>query len=1009
MRSERICPDCGQALPADAPRGLCPQCLMGAARSGPASGGNGATGGREPGVAGVLATIAQTIGPVPRVLLRDTTPGEEPGPIVTPVSLAAGGSIRYRIDGEIARGGMGTVLKGRDPDLGRDVALKVLRDDYRDDATMIRRFVEEAQIGGQLQHPGIVPIYELGTLADRRPFFAMKLVKGRTLAELLAQRPDPAAELPRHLSIFEAVCQTMAYAHARGVIHRDLKPSNVMVGSFGEVQVMDWGLAKVLPRGGVVDDATAGKVRDETVIATARSGSDAEDAALSHAGSVLGTPSYMAPEQARGEGDQVDQRADVFALGSILCEVLTGVPAFTGRSSGAILRKAALGDTGEALRCLDSCRADPELIGLAKDCLAREREDRPHDAGAVSGRMTAYLAGVQARLRQAELAHAAEVARTEEARATAAQERKAREEAQARAVAERRTRRLTAALAATVVLALAAGGGGWLWVQNEREVRQARVARDVNAALNLATALRVQASSAATGSAALFAQAREQAQRALALIETGPADALLAAQVRRMQADLDQEEKDRTLVAALDEARLKQAETIAGENRFAQERAVPVFREAMRAYGLPAGEGDPKAAAQRIRGRPAAVREAIVAALDEWDELAGDPSLHITEPHRPWLQAVLAAAEPDTPWSQQVRAARAEPNEARRRVALEKLAASADVTRVPARALTRLAWKLEPASSEPLLRRAQRQYPADFWVNEYLGWVLISVSPLDRGEAVRFLTAAAALRPDSPGCLVNLGLALKEKGQSDEAIACDRKAIELDPKFANPHNNLGVALKDKGQVDEAIACYRKAIELDPELAMAHNNLGVALKAKGQWDEAIACHRKAIELDPKFALAHSNLRAALTEKGQVDEAIACFRKTIELEPKLAWAHNELGALLLEKGQVDEAIACYRKAIELDPNYALAHANLGAALKDKGQVDEAIACYRKAIELEPELAMAHNNLGVVLANKGQVDEEIACYRKAIELDPNYAAAHNNLGLTLQAKGQWDEAIA
>src|SRR5207253_5940730 len=130
-------------------------------------------------------------------------------------------------DGEIARGGMGAVLKGRDPDLGREVALKVLRDDYRDQPAMVCRFVEEAQIGGQLQHPGIVPIYELGTMADRRPFFAMKLVKGHTLSSLLAERPAPAHDLPRFLSIFEAVGQTMAYAHARGVIHRDLKPSNV--------------------------------------------------------------------------------------------------------------------------------------------------------------------------------------------------------------------------------------------------------------------------------------------------------------------------------------------------------------------------------------------------------------------------------------------------------------------------------------------------------------------------------------------------------------------------------------------------------------------------------------------------------------------------------------------------------------------------------------------------------------------------------------------------------------
>src|ERR1700733_9229977 len=136
---------------------------------------------------------------------------------------------------------MGAVLKGRDADLGRDLAVKVLLEAHRDKPELLRRFVEEAQIGGQLQHPGLAPGYELGTFADSRPYFTMKLVKGRTLAQFLNERSGPADDLPRFPGIFEQVCQTVAYAHARGVIHRDLKPTNVMVGSFGEVQVMDWG------------------------------------------------------------------------------------------------------------------------------------------------------------------------------------------------------------------------------------------------------------------------------------------------------------------------------------------------------------------------------------------------------------------------------------------------------------------------------------------------------------------------------------------------------------------------------------------------------------------------------------------------------------------------------------------------------------------------------------------------------------------------------------------------
>src|SRR5262249_20060149 len=154
--------------------------------------------------------------------------------------------------------------------------------------------------------------------------------KGRTLAALLADRRDPSAGQPRLLTVFHQAAQTVAYAHARGVIHRDLKPSNVMVGGFGEVQVMDWGLAKIVSRGGIVDDREAGKTpANEPPIGAARTG---RGAGLSVVGSVMGTPAYMAPEQARGETERLDERCDVFALGSILCEILTGQPAFTGRS-----------------------------------------------------------------------------------------------------------------------------------------------------------------------------------------------------------------------------------------------------------------------------------------------------------------------------------------------------------------------------------------------------------------------------------------------------------------------------------------------------------------------------------------------------------------------------------------------------------------------------------------------------------------------------------------------------
>ncbi len=748
------------------------------------------------GPGSVLSALRRSLGDLRPVLLREAQ--GESAHVVKPRSDAMPPpeltGDRYQLQGEIARGGMGVVLRGRDVDLGRDLAVKVLLEKYAGRPEVARRFIEEAQIGGQLQHPGVVPVYDIGRFGDL-PFFTMKLVKGKTLAALLSERTDLTADRPHLLGIALKVAQTLAYAHAKGVIHRDLKPANIMVGSFGEVQVMDWGLAKVLAEGGVADEKKASREhqvpQDVTTIRTARSvgsgaGTDTE------AGSLLGTPAYMPPEQANGEIADLDRRADVFGLGAILCEILTGKPPYVGRSYEEVRRKACNGDLADATARLDGCGADPELVALTKACLAPEAVDRPKDAQAVAEALTAYLGGVQARLRQAELAEAA---------------------ARARAAEEAKRRRLTLALAATVLLALALGGGGWLWVKADRDARQAQVTREVHDALSQAAALREQARTAAVGGTALFAQAREQAQRARALAESGPAEKALTAQVRQLQADLDEEEKDHRLIAALDEARLAQAELVAGESRFAIERAVPKFREAFRAYGLAAGEGEPKVAAERIRQRPAAVRQAILAALDEWDYLADSKKVAVPETHREWLRAVLEAAEPDDAWGKKVRAARRESDAGKRQVALEALAESAKVTELPARALTRLAMQLGPAQKAALLRRAQRQYPADFWVNHDLGTVLEQVTRPELGEAVRFLTAAVALRPESPGAHNNLGNALYHKGQLDEAIACYHKALELDPKAALVHRNLGHALYREGQVDEAIASCKKAMAI----------------------------------------------------------------------------------------------------------------------------------------------------------------------------------------------------
>jgi serine/threonine-protein kinase len=589
--------------------------------------------------ASVLKALAADLPAVPRVQLREP-PTEGPAPVNLPDSPArpeepSDPEGRYQLLGEIARGGMGAVHRGRDADLGREVAVKVLLETHQGKTELVQRFVEEAQIAGQLQHPGITPVYELGQFRDRRPYFAMKLVKGKTLAALLAARKDPGEDQPRFVGIFGQVCQTLAYAHARGVIHRDLKPSNVMVGAFGEVQVMDWGLAKVL---GEQPSRERPSPEEVSVIRTQRSQGAAtpEVGVHTEAGTMLGTPAYVAPEQARGEVELVDERADVFGLGAILCEILTGRPPFTGKGAEA-QRKAQTAQLDDAHARLDGCGAEGELIGLAKRCLAAEPWQRPQHAGEVAEAVTAYQQSVVERLRQAELARAHERVKAQE---------------------ERKRRRLAVGLAAAVVGVVLVGGGSAFWLLRQAAERRLALRQGVEVALDKAAELQQQAR---------WAEARavlDQAEHRLG--DAGPAD--LRRRVQQARADLE-------LVDRLDAARLKAATLVEGQFDFtgaARDYAV-AFRQAQ--LGQPGDE----VAAVAARLRASAVKDQLVAALDDWAGLTTD------RPGRAWLLAVARQADPDR-WRARLR----DPKVWQDRGALERLARQAQVERLSPSLLTSL-------------------------------------------------------------------------------------------------------------------------------------------------------------------------------------------------------------------------------------------------------------------------------------------------------------------------------
>lgn len=427
-----------------------------------------------------LATGMPGLGGLVAGALADESAGAPEGEDTeTRLELADGS---FRVLGVLARGGMGVVLRGRDEEIGRHVAIKVLRGDAQASARL--RFIEEAQVAGQLEHPGIVPIYSLGTDDAGRPFFAMKLVEGETLAECLAKRADPRAERARFLGLFLQVCQTVAYAHARAVIHRDLKPANVMVGAFGEVQVLDWGLAKVLGTEERVPERTeSGRERaPETV----RTRTDSGSASIS--GTVMGTPGYMPPEQAQGEVERLDRRSDVFSLGAILCTILTGEPPFPGDRRQA-LEETRAGRIGPALERLARCGADPALVALARRSLAVDPAERPADAGEVAAEVERSLVAVEER------AHAA---------------RLEAEAARARAEAERRGRRRTVLLTAGGAAALVLGLVGTLTFA----VRASDRAEEASLAESEARAAERRAKDAAAASEAAQLEAQRGAEKA---------------------------------------------------------------------------------------------------------------------------------------------------------------------------------------------------------------------------------------------------------------------------------------------------------------------------------------------------------------------------------------------------------------------------------------------------------------------------------------------------------------
>ena len=979
-----------------------------------------------------------------QVTLRDLANEREP--LLRPQSDAMPREApeRYQLQGEIARGGMGAILRGRDLGLGRELAIKVLLESHQANPQIVQRFVEEAQIGGQLQHPGIVPIYELGALPDQRPFIAMKLVKGQTLAALLAERTrlasggrqpadgansanqgtdvrhspgadraqgaagnqgadaprSPAHDLARFLSIFEAVCQTMAYAHARGVIHRDLKPSNIMVGAFGEVQVMDWGLAKVLAHGGIADEARTGADL-ASVISTVRSGSSAGGGSESQAGSVLGTPAYMAPEQARGEIDRLDERCDVFGLGAILCEILTGEPPYRASTREGVRAKAARADLHDCHSRLAVCGADPELVALASDCLSGVAEARPRDASAISARLKTHIAKVQERLHSLELARVA---------------------ADARAAVERRKRKWQLGLTAVVAAFLSAGAGGFALF--------AVILQGKNDALARANSeLDEQRDQARTAVDEMYTQVAEKWLKNRPLLGQVQRDFLAKA-----LAYYEQFVRDPGALPDLGRAYLRVGQIQGAMNRrepalTAFHRAVDIFKKLLQEEpGRPEYRSDLAFSLfglgndGRYYGRDwASHRQALAIRRGLVEEFPTNPHYRRAlgeSYHEFWhgpdpveaeecltksldIAEALAAEFPEDPDYQQyvgqrlcdlagMRQGAGRYAEAEHLVSQGADLLRAIVKRYPGRPEYRmvLAWNRMFLGVLLLRAKPSREQRPTAWDHHGLGELFM---PCQRcGEAEAALLESDALWQELADNF------------PDVAVYCD---FQAGCRFF-----LADLFRASGRIDQAHDLYQRiapvverevaedpsATHLRRNQILLHRGMAEVLRCQGQFDEADTHYRLAVELsrklEPDFpALARSARQILvqrmteygdfLAEAGRGSEAEQVLKEALSREERLA-ADRSVSALDLEAlarlltscpvvGLRDpqRAIDAARRASEMDANDERILATLGMAYYRAGAWAESITAFSRSIHLStvasPDvclfLAMAHWQTG------------------------------------------------
>lgn len=890
---------------------------------------------------------------------------------------------------KLGEGGMGTVYRVHDACLGRDAALKLMN--REGDARGLERFLREVKITARLDHPAIPPVYEAGKTAAGQHYLVMKVIEGETLADRIKKVHEGGraskGELRLLLEALVRVAEALNYAHSLGIIHRDLKPENIMIGRFGEVLVMDWGIAKDLGE-------SASSELDQ-LLECAVSREDLSAVGVTLSGSMIGTPGYMAPEQIDGESSE---KSDIFALGVILTEILTGKRAIAGNTA---VEKVAATASGNSRGPRDLLRSAPiELDYLARQALLSDPKRRlngvefianlrhylagedlenypyslldrffrwsgKHPAWIVGGAfffvMASGLASVYQVVEQAEQARKAALAKanlasTSEANLKAALQRMS--------VLEGRVKRGIGEdeLKEELKEILALSGENYDFCLAAAELcRTGQFYKDERAWLERAIKV------SPPGYEALFLLHQQE-------MREYPNKRFFITKAARRLADAARERGEKNEFSlVIDSLALLQE----GQAKEALE-----LMKGLEAYSTKLSYGFLIRAVAKIK------TGAFESALDDLNlAIQNDPGSPMAYAKRGYLKidlGDLAGAMGDFQRS-------------------SKFDPDYGLAYCGRGIVERLQGKLQ--ASLISFNLAIKKSP--FLVRSYHNRAMTLELLGDNERALLDYGAAIKIAPDSVASLNNRAMLYKKLGRRGAALRDFNECLRQRADAVEPLCNRGLLKFEDGDLAGALADYEAALKADGDFAPAYLNRGLVKYERRQFEASILDFNKAIQLDSKIAEAYLNRGNAHGECGRFEKAFADFEIVLKLDPRNDRIYVSRAVAKSKSGDKSGALEDFTRALKFNPNSVLAYHFRGLVRDNLGDAKGALSDYENALKRKAELPQVHFYMGRLKGKQKDFQGALAAFNKALEYRPKYAKAYLERGVTWRKMGQFKRA--